>query len=466
MGGSAQPHRDDVLQAEQPADDDRPVGPGAGARRDQPVAARLHRIAVPAVAGDPGGDVVGVAGELGAVGHVRAVGGVVVAAMGVSLGPRPTPAVRRRVTDWWTMRHVRFLNTPPTYDLTYSDVFMVPRRSAVTSRLDVDLRSTDGVGTTLPLVVANMTAVSGRRMAETVARRGGVAIIPQDIPTDVVAEVVEKVKGSHPVFDTPVRVTPHTTVGEAMSLLPKRAHGLVVVVEDGKPLGTVSESDAAGVDRFAQVHEVMSSDLLVVAADESPTAIFDALSASHLEVALVVDDDRLLGVMTRKHALRSTLYKPAVDPSGRLMLGAAVGINGDVAGRAEAPAGCGGRRPRRRHRPRAPGEDAAGAEVGTGCPGPAGRPDRTADPAGRRQRGGGRRRTGSGRGRCRRGQGRRRTGRHVHHPDDDRGRSAAVQRGAGVRRGRARGRRARSGPTAGCATRGTSRWRWPPEPAR
>ena len=234
------------------------------------------------------------------------------------------------------MRHVRFLNTPPTYDLTYSDVFMVPRRSSVTSRLDVDLRSTDGVGTTIPLVVANMTAVSGRRMAETVARRGGVAIIPQDIPTDVVAEVVEKVKGSHPVFDTPVRVTPHTPVGQAMSLLPKRAHGLVVVVEDGKPLGTLSEADAAGIDRFAQVHEVMSSDVLIVGADESPTAIFAALSASHLEVALVVADERLIGVMTRKHALRSTFYRPAVDPSGRLILGAAVGINGDVAGRAEA----------------------------------------------------------------------------------------------------------------------------------
>ena len=76
----------------------------------------------------------------------------------------------------------------------------------------------------------------------------------------MVAKVVGKVKGSHPVFDTPVRVTPDTTVGEAMSLLRKRAHGAVVVVEDGRPLGTVSEADAAGVDRFAQVHEVMSTD--------------------------------------------------------------------------------------------------------------------------------------------------------------------------------------------------------------
>ena len=98
---------------------------------------------------------------------------------------------------------VRFLKAPPPYDLTYSDVFMVPRRSAVTSRLDVDLTSTDGIGTTLPLVVANMTAISGRRMAETVARRGGVAIIPQDIPADVVAEVVGQGQGARIRSSTP-----------------------------------------------------------------------------------------------------------------------------------------------------------------------------------------------------------------------------------------------------------------------
>ncbi|GAA2100695.1 GuaB1 family IMP dehydrogenase-related protein [Microlunatus panaciterrae] len=233
---------------------------------------------------------------------------------------------------------MRFLNPShtPAYDLTYSDVFMVPRRSAITSRLSVDLTSTDGIGTTLPLVVANMTAVSGRRMAETVARRGGIAIIPQDIPTGVVAETITKVKASHIVFDTAVTVTSDTTVGGALALLAKRAHGLVVVVDRDRPIGVVSEFAAAGVDRFAQVHEVMTDDMLVVGPTASPEEIFDALSVRHEETALVVADGRLLGVMTRRGALRSTLYRPALDRDGQLMVGAAVGINGDVAGRAEA----------------------------------------------------------------------------------------------------------------------------------
>lgn len=234
------------------------------------------------------------------------------------------------------MTYVRFLNDKPPYDLTYNDVFMVPNRSALTSRMQVDLSSTDGVGTTLPLVVANMTAISGRRMAETVARRGGIAIIPQDIPTEVVAGTITKVKGSHTVYDTPVTVSPDTTVGEAMSLLPKRSHGLVVVVRDGRALGTVSEADTAGLDRFAQVHEVMTTDLVTVAAGADPVEVFDQLSAHRTETALVLDGDQLVGVLTRKGALRSTLYTPALDPQGQLMIGTAIGINGDVTARAEA----------------------------------------------------------------------------------------------------------------------------------
>ncbi|MFZ5872004.1 MAG: IMP dehydrogenase, partial [Actinomycetota bacterium] len=147
---------------------------------------------------------------------------------------------------------MRFIDgSAPPYDLTYADVFLVPSRSAVASRLDVDLSTTDGTGTTIPLVVANMTAVSGRRMAETIARRGGLAVLPQDVPLDVVASVVADVKSRHPVLETPVTVRPTDTVTDALHLIPKRAHGAAVVVDDdGRPVGVVTEADCAGVDRF------------------------------------------------------------------------------------------------------------------------------------------------------------------------------------------------------------------------
>ena len=135
---------------------------------------------------------------------------------------------------------MEFLNgLMPTFDLTYDDVFMVPSRSGVGSRTDVDLATDDATGTTIPLIVANMTAVAGKRMAETVARRGGLAIIPQDIPVDVVVDTVERVKACHRVYDTPVTVKPHHTCGYALGLIPKRSHGAAVVVDPdtGAPMG-------------------------------------------------------------------------------------------------------------------------------------------------------------------------------------------------------------------------------------
>src|SRR5215208_6828866 len=126
---------------------------------------------------------------------------------------------------------MRFLEGhPPPYDLTYNDVFIVPGRSDVQSRFDVDLSTSDGSGTTIPIVVANMTAIAGRRMAETVARRGGLVVIPQDIPIEVVTEVIGWVKQRHLVLDTPITLAPSQTVADALSLLHKRAHGAGVVV--------------------------------------------------------------------------------------------------------------------------------------------------------------------------------------------------------------------------------------------
>jgi len=233
---------------------------------------------------------------------------------------------------------VRFLHdSPPPYDLTYDDVFMVPRRSDVSSRYDVDLASSDGTGTTVPLVVANMTAISGRRMAETIARRGGMSVIPQDIPVPVVEDVVSFVKARHLVFDTPIVLDPHQTVGDALALLPKRAHRAAIVVEDGRPVGVVTEDDCLGVDRFSQVHQVMSQTPVTLPDTVDPRAAFERLDEVRRRLAPVVDDQgRLVGVLTKTGALRSALYRPAADDQARLRVAAAVGVNGDVAAKAKA----------------------------------------------------------------------------------------------------------------------------------
>lgn len=226
----------------------------------------------------------------------------------------------------------------PLHDLTYDDVYLLPNRSAVESRFDVDLATSDGTGTTIPVVVANMTAVAGRRMAETVARRGGLVVLPQDVDPAAVADITAWVKGRDTVWDTPLVLTPADAVADALNLVGKRAHGAVVVVDgEGRPVGIVDEASCAGVDRFARLSEVVDPVVPTFPLDTPQREVYESLHEHGAKLALgVTPDGRLAGVLTQVGALRAGIYRPAVDDHGRLRIGAAIGVNGDVGAKAEA----------------------------------------------------------------------------------------------------------------------------------
>lgn len=233
---------------------------------------------------------------------------------------------------------MRFLDGHrPSHDLTYDDVFIVPNRSGVASRFDVDLSTCDGTGTTIPVVVANMTAVAGRRMAETVARRGGLVVLPQDLPIDAVRQTVDFVKSRDLVADTPVILTPEDSVSDAVALIHKRAHGAAVVVADGRPVGLVLQAATHGVDRFARVRDVAIADFVTAPVGTDPRRVFEMLEHAPVDIAVLTSDDGTLGgVLTSLGAVRAGIYSPAVDAAGRLRIAAAIGINGDAAAKAHA----------------------------------------------------------------------------------------------------------------------------------
>ena len=131
-------------------------------------------------------------------------------------------------------------------------------------------------------------------------------------------------------------MSPTTTVSEALGLLPKRAHGAIVVVDaENRPVGVVTEADLEGVDRFTQVGQVMSREVVTVPEDIAPEAAFERLGEMRHRLAPVVGaDGALVGLLTRQGALRATLYRPAVDTAGRLRIAAACGVGSDVAARA------------------------------------------------------------------------------------------------------------------------------------
>lgn len=242
----------------------------------------------------------------------------------------------------------------PAGDLTYSDVFLVPRRSDVTSRLDVDLSPGDGTSATIPLVASNMNSVTGPRLAATLARRGGLAVLPQDMPLQEVDAAIRWVKDQPVRWDTPLVLPPEALVSEAAALLPPAAgHGIVVATSaHGAGAPRVHVDDILGIvpaERLgtalpdARLGDLVRGRAASIDADDVDTAraAFDLLVAADADIVTVLQHGHLVGTLSQRTALRSSLYRPAVDADGRLIVAAAVGINGDVAAKARALAAAG-----------------------------------------------------------------------------------------------------------------------------
>lgn len=213
-------------------------------------------------------------------------------------------------------------------ELTYEDIFLMPQYSNIQSRMEVDITPRGNLGT-IPLVVANMNAVAGRRMAETVARRGGIVVLPQDMNWEGVAHNVKYIKQCNPVYETAIVLNEDDTVQNALNLISKRSHNAVIVVNrEQKPVGIFTEKESQYHDRHSTLKHVMRTDLITIPTAASPQEAFALLEKNRISLAPVIyPDGTLAGVMTKKGAVRSTLYKPAQNNNGQLLTAVAIGIN-------------------------------------------------------------------------------------------------------------------------------------------
>ncbi|MBB2976288.1 IMP dehydrogenase [Microbacterium endophyticum] len=243
-----------------------------------------------------------------------------------------------------------FSGERPQVDLTYSDVFLVPRRSAVTSRLDVDLSPHDGTTATIPLVSANMNSVTGPRLAATLGRRGGLGVLPQDLPLQELDAAIRSVKSQPVRWDTPLVLGPSVTVAEASRVLPASEGYAIVVADPTIPqlsiddvLGVVSAPRLGTALPDARLGDLTRGRPPAVDADDvlDARAAFDLIVAAEADTVCVLHRGHVVGTLSQRSALRSTLYRPAVDGNNRLIVGAAIGINGEAAQKAQALAAAG-----------------------------------------------------------------------------------------------------------------------------
>ncbi|MGB3374506.1 MAG: IMP dehydrogenase, partial [Microbacterium sp.] len=213
---------------------------------------------------------------------------------------------------------MKFSGERPAVDLTYSDVFLVPRHSDVTSRLQVDLAPGDGTPATIPLVASNMNSVTGPRLAATLARRGGLGVLPQDLPLQELDEAIRWVKRQPVRWDTPLVLSPRATVADALRLLPATTgHGIVVAERRGD--GPIERDDVLGIlpaPRLATaltdaaLGDLVHAEAVAIAAEEigEGREAFDTIEAADAEIVLVLERGRVVGTLTPRTALRSSLY--------------------------------------------------------------------------------------------------------------------------------------------------------------
>jgi IMP dehydrogenase len=235
---------------------------------------------------------------------------------------------------------MRFLHPErdESLELSLDDVFLNPGYFDGGSRLECDLRPVDFPGSAHPVVSANMSAVTGKRMAETLARFGGLGVLPQDMDAATVERIVKTIRGADPRYDTPLSVTPRATLLEALGIIRKRAHDLVVVVDEGRrPLGIVSRADLRDRDQYTPVGAFMATRLITVEAGTPNREAFLRMDEARVKAVPVLDrDGRLHGVLTRDDAVRLELIRPAVNARGELMVAAALGITTPNIGAAAA----------------------------------------------------------------------------------------------------------------------------------
>lgn len=233
---------------------------------------------------------------------------------------------------------MNFLNNDSSLELSLDDVFLVPQYFDGESRLSVNLQPPDFVGGSHPVVSSNMNAVTGKRMAETIARCGGLGVLPQDMDLGTMRSTIEHIRAADPRYDTALTVTEQQSLREVLGIIWKRAHHTVVVVDsDRRPIGILTPTDLKDSDQHTKVSAVMRRDIVSIERGLNNREAFALMERHRLKAVPVLDEKGILhGVLTRDDAVRLEVLRPSIDKEGRLMAVAALGISSDVAERATA----------------------------------------------------------------------------------------------------------------------------------
>ena len=226
--------------------------------------------------------------------------------------------------------------------LTFDDVLILPARSDLLPALaDVSTQLTRRIRLNIPIISAAMDTVTESKMAIALAQQGGLGVIHRNMPLDLQAEEVDKVKRheSGMVVD-PITIRPGDKISRAKELMAKyRISGLPITDENNRLVGILTNRDIRFETRdHLAVEEVMTRELVTVPLGTSLEQAEKLFHEHKVEKLLMVDKQgHLKGLITYKDILKRIQYPQAAkDSLGRLRVGAAIGVGDDILDRARA----------------------------------------------------------------------------------------------------------------------------------
>ncbi len=228
--------------------------------------------------------------------------------------------------------------------LTFDDVLLEPRYSKIKSRLEtrVETYLTKDIKLNIPIISANMDAITESRMAISMARLGGLGVIHRFIAPEIQAQEVSKVKRSEGfIIENPITISPKNSLGEAKTLGEKYGiSGILIVDEKNKLLGIVTKRDMAYQPKECDKKPVtyfMTKKLITANPNITIKQAKNILIKNKIEkLPLVNRKGTLCGLITLSDIVKKEKFThSSTDEKGRLLAAAAVGVKDEDILRAE-----------------------------------------------------------------------------------------------------------------------------------
>ena len=224
--------------------------------------------------------------------------------------------------------------------LTFDDVLLAPGYSEILP-VDVDTKTrlTREIELNIPFLSAAMDSVTEARTAITMAREGGIGILHKNLSPEDQAREVERVKRAESgMVLAPVTARPAQSLREALAIMREHDISGVPIVEGDTPVGILTARDIRFEENLDQpVSVLMTKELVTVTPGVSNDRAKQLLHKHRIEKLLVVEDGKLVGLITIKDILQADRNPSSIkDKKGRLRVGAAIGPGPDREARTAA----------------------------------------------------------------------------------------------------------------------------------